>query len=180
MSQPKTISQKVFPIPHYLTTWPPDYLTIWRLFDYLVTGWRELEVCKARGGFERGQSDYPAHWLTPCLLCIALCNLSSWLLYKSAHLTMFWTHKCTFLQLAVCFWLFCWLTDPWRTVCVCTYVASGLVWHIFVERASSLSNYYQLGDWRLKVSVWLSSLLNDGPANVVLRCKDITNRIQSS
>ena len=84
MSQPKTISHKVFPIPHYLTTWPPDYLTIWRLFDYLVTGWRELEVCKRRGGFGRGQSDYPAHWLTPS----PLCNPSSWFSYKSAHFTM--------------------------------------------------------------------------------------------
>ena len=34
MSQPKTISHKVFPIPHYLTTWPtPDYLTIWLFGD---------------------------------------------------------------------------------------------------------------------------------------------------
>ena len=64
MSQAKTISHKVFPIPHYLTTWPPDYLTIWRLFDYLVTGWSELQPCKARGS-----SDYPGDWLTPCLLC---------------------------------------------------------------------------------------------------------------
>ena len=64
MSQAKTISHKVFPIPHYLTTWPPDYLTIWRLFDYLVTGWSELQPCKARGS-----SDYPSDWLTPCLLC---------------------------------------------------------------------------------------------------------------
>ena len=36
MSQAKTISHKVFPIPHYLTTWPPDYLTIWLFDDYLT------------------------------------------------------------------------------------------------------------------------------------------------
>ena len=72
MSQAKTISHKVFPIPHYLTTWPPDYLTIWRLFDYLVTGWSELQPCKARGS-----SDYPGDWLTPCLHChqYNICNL---------------------------------------------------------------------------------------------------------
>ena len=44
MSQPKTITHKVFSIPHYLTTWPA---TIW-LFDYLVTGWRELQSCVRR------------------------------------------------------------------------------------------------------------------------------------
>ena len=65
MSQPKTISHKVFPIPHYLTTWPSDYLTIWRLFDYLVTGWREVELCKARVGSWEGTLIIP---MTDCPL----------------------------------------------------------------------------------------------------------------
>ena len=118
MSQPKTISHKVFPIPHYLTTWPSDYLTIWRLFDYLVTGWRELELCKARvGSREGGHPDYPDDWLTPCLHC----TLSLVLLY------------------------FC-TSDHFRR--------KG-------RRALRLSNY--LDDWRRRVNVWLSAILNDGP-----------------
>ena len=83
MSQPKTISHKVFPIPHYLTTWPSDYLTIWRLFDYLVTGWRELEPCKARVGSREGtliipMTDWPLAYTAP----------SGWFSYISAHLTI--------------------------------------------------------------------------------------------
>ena len=89
MSQPKTISHKVFPIPHYLTTWPtPDYLTIW---------WPDGGPCKARGG-----SDYPAHWLTSSCLSLVrhLSNVHIWpgLVITHVHTLIIFLAHCVLLH----------------------------------------------------------------------------------
>ena len=92
MSQPKTISHKVFPIPHYLTTWPtpesPDYLTIWLFGDRMevrvrrevgliipLTDWPLLahslvwHLSTSDLDYTCAQSGYLPGWLTPGPLC---------------------------------------------------------------------------------------------------------------
>ena len=80
MSQPKTISHKVFPIPHYLTTWPtPDYLTI---------GWPDGGSCKARGGsLIIPLTDWP----------LLACTTPSWLVCTSDdwHVPLAYSVQCS-------------------------------------------------------------------------------------
>ena len=80
MSQPKTISHKVSPIPHYLTTWPtPDYLTIWLFGD-------RMEVCVRREvGLIIPLTDWPLLGWTTYICPHLTQSIWPWLVITHVH-----------------------------------------------------------------------------------------------